>query len=187
MTASAHVNDRSRRPVYRTEYEALGRQGAFDEESVELLDGQIIYAAEEGPPHAAVAARLARLAIEAIPESDGEVRIGHPIALSDLSEPEPDLYVTTPRSSYRAAHPTTATLVIEVSQTSRRRDLGVKAALYAAGAIPEYWVVDLTRDRIVVHRDPRGSQFTSRTVHAEGRLRPRSHPAFEVDLATLLR
>ena len=55
------------RPIYRTEYEMLGRQQAFEDESVELLDGQIVYASEEGPPHADVAARLARLAFEGSP------------------------------------------------------------------------------------------------------------------------
>ncbi|MGI8876433.1 MAG: hypothetical protein ACR2KP_19335, partial [Egibacteraceae bacterium] len=34
-----------RRPLYRAEYEALGRLGMFDDEKVELLDGQIVYAA----------------------------------------------------------------------------------------------------------------------------------------------
>ncbi|MBW3604500.1 MAG: Uma2 family endonuclease [Actinobacteria bacterium] len=186
MNAIAEIDRLPRRPVYRTEYEALGRQHAFDDESVELLDGQIVYAAEEGPPHAAVAARLARLVIESIPAEHGEVRIGNPIALSDLSEPEPDLFVTTPRHSYRAAHPTTATLVIEVSQTSRRRDLGVKATLYAAAGIPDYWVVDLTRDRVVVHRDPSGSRFRSVTSPDHGILRPLHHPDVQVDVIAVL-
>lgn len=187
MNAIREIDRLPRRPVYRTEYEALGMQGVFDDESVELLDGQIVYAAEEGPPHADMSTRLARLFIEAIPAEVGEVRIGNPIAISDLSEPEPDLFVTIPRQSYRAAHPTTANLVIEVSQTSRRRDLGVKAVLYAAAGVPDYWVVDLTRDRIVVHRDPSGSRFTSITSHDRGILRPLHYPDLAVDIDALLR
>ena len=192
MTAITETDDMSRRPIYRTEYEMLGRQHAFEDESVELLDGQIVYASEEGPPHADVAARIARLAIEAIPASEGVVRIGNPIALSDLSEPEPDLYVTTPSPGYRAAHPTTASVVVEVSQTSRRRDLGLKARLYAAAGIPDYWVVDLRNDRVIVHRDPEHdagaarSRFASVTAHDHGTVRALHHPAFAVDVAALL-
>ncbi|MFX7784749.1 Uma2 family endonuclease, partial [Acinetobacter baumannii] len=41
-------------------------------------------------------------------------------------------------------------LVIEVSDTTARYDLGKKAAIYAAGAIPEYWVVDINAS--VIHQ-----------------------------------
>ncbi|MDQ3353004.1 MAG: Uma2 family endonuclease [Actinomycetota bacterium] len=41
-------------------------------------------------------------------------------------------------------------LVIEVSNSSPHKDLGVKADLYARSAVPEYWVIDVARG--VVHR-----------------------------------
>lgn len=185
MTFLTH--DLPRRPVYRTEYEALGRQGAFDDEKVELLDGDIVYAAEEGPAHAGVVTRLARLCIEAIPGDIAEVRIGNPIAISDLSAPEPDLYVTTPMPGYRAAHPTTASLLIEVAQASRSRDLGIKATLYAAAGIPDYWVVDVIRNRVTVHRDPVDRTYRSVTTHDHGELRPIHHPGVAIDVDRLLR
>lgn len=59
----------------------------------------------------------------------------------------------------RLDHPSTTTLAIEVAQTSRSRDLGLKAALSAAASVPEYWVVDLARNLLVVHRDPAGEAF----------------------------
>ena len=43
----------------------------------------------------------------------------------------------------------------------RHLDLGAKAALYASAGIPEYWVLDLTANRIVVHRDPIGERYNS--------------------------
>ena len=95
-----------------------------------------------------------------------------PIAVSDLSEPEPDLYVTVPRSTYRAAHPTTATLVIEVSHTSRRRDLGIKARIYARRWHP----------RLLGHRcgeqPDRGAPRSGRcAVHLDRRARERNRAA----------
>ena len=182
------VDELDRRPLHRSEYEALGRQGAFEDEKVELLDGQIVYAAEEGPPHAEVCSRLTRLLVEQIPATEGTVRVGNPFALSDLSEPEPDLLVAPPRpQTYRGGHPTAATLVVEVARASRARDLGVKAGLYAAGGVADYWVVDLTRDEIVVHRDPAGTSFGAVTRHRDGLVRPLHHPQVAVDVGALLR
>ena len=175
------------RPVYRREYEALGELGFFEEEHVELLDGRIVLAADEGSDHAAVTRRLNRLLVEGIPGDEVEIGVGNPLAMSDLSEPQPDFMVIMPIATYRAAHPTTASLVIEVSHTSRRLDLGLKARLYAAAGIPDYWVVDLARDEIVVHREPAADAFASVTRHRDGVLRPLHHPRVAVDVSQLLR
>jgi Uma2 family endonuclease len=175
------------RPIRRAEYEALNAQGFFADERVELLDGRIVVAEEEGPPHAAVIRRLNRILVESVPASEAEVGVGNPVGLSDLSSPQPDLMLIPPAATYRAAHPTTASLVIEVAHSSRRKDLGLKAVLYAAAGIPDYWVVDLTRDEIVVHRDPAGPSFARVTRHGTGKIQALRHPAVVVDVAALLR
>lgn len=187
MTVEEREQPLRTRPLYRREYEALGAQGFFADERVELLDGRIVLAAEEGPDHAAVHSRLNRILVEGIPAAEGEVRAGHPLGISELSMPEPDFSVVEPRASYRAAHPTTASLVIEVARTSRRTDLGLKAVLYAAAAIGDYWVVDLVHDEIVVHREPAGTSFASVNRHRDGVVRPLRHPGVAVDVGDLLR
>jgi Uma2 family endonuclease len=48
-----------------------------------------------------------------------------------------------------APRPSEVRLVIEIDSA---RDLGDKAQLYAATGIAEYWVVDMTRRRLHVHR-----------------------------------
>ena len=53
-----------------------------------------------------------------------------------------------------STHPTTARLVVEVADSSLDFNLGDKASLYAAGGIPEYWVIDLPGDRLLVMTDP---------------------------------
>lgn len=175
------------RPLYRTEYEALGAMGFFEDERVELLDGQIVLAAEEGPAHSGVYRRLARILFDAIPAAQGEVGVGNPISLSDLSSPQPDFMVIAPSDAYIQTHPTTASLVIEVANASRRLDLGLKAVLYAAAGIPDYWVVDLVRDEIVVHREPAVKTWKSITRHREGVVTALHHPAVAVDVKALLR
>jgi Uma2 family endonuclease len=61
-----------------------------------------------------------------------------------------------------------AQLVIEVAQTSRRRDLVIKPRLHAQAGVPEYWVVDLGQRELVVHTDPQGDHHRSVVVHPEG-------------------
>lgn len=174
------------RPLYRREYEALAAQGYLVDEDVELLDGQICLLAEEGPPHAGVNSQLNRLLVEAIPADEGEVRVGSPLAISDLSLPHPDFAVVAPRVGYHAAHPTTASLVIEVADSSRRTDLGLKAVLYAAAGLTDYWVVDLIRQEIVVHREPTGTSFGSITRHREGLGTALRHPGVVLDVRDFL-
>ncbi len=175
------------RPLYRREYQALAAQGYFTDERVELLDGRIVLAAEEGPSHASVNTRLTRLLIEGIPADQGEVRVGSPLAISDLSLPEPDFAVVAPRASYGVAHPTTADLVIEVAHSSRRTDLGLKAVLYTAAGIGDYWVIDLARHEIVVHREPDQGAFGSVTHHQGAEVvAALRHPGLAVTVGDLL-
>ena len=75
-----------------------------------------------------------------------EVRTHSPLAVSDDSEPEPDVAVVS-AGDYSTRHPQTALLVIEVADSSLQKDRRVKAALYAAAGIPEFWLVDLAGGR----------------------------------------
>lgn len=113
--------------------------------------------------------------------------MGSPLAISDLSQPHPDFAVAAPQVGHRAAHPTTASLVIEVADSSRPTDLGLKAVLYAAAGIGDYWVVDLTRDELVVHREPAGTTFASITRHRDGPVTALHHPGVVIDPRHLLR
>lgn len=186
MTVSRLEEALRTRPLYRREYEALGELGFFADEKVELLDGQVVLAADEGEPHAAVNRRLTRILVEAIPADRGEIGVGNPLAMSDLSEPEPDFMVVDPVPSYFDAHPRTASLMVEVSHTSRRIDLGIKARLYAQAGLTDYWVVDLVRGEIVVHRDPQDAAYTTVTRHRDGVVRALHHPEVAVDVRRLL-
>jgi Uma2 family endonuclease len=55
---------------------------------------------------------------------------------------------------YDEAHPTIALLVVEVSDTSLKQDRLTKRAIYAAGGIPEYWIVNLRDHCVEVRRNP---------------------------------
>jgi Uma2 family endonuclease len=94
------------------------------------------------------------------------VRVQNPIELDDATEPQPDIVlVRRPWRGHPTAHPRPGDiyLVIEVADTSRETDLGAKLELYARAGIPEFWIVDLTTDGVLVGRNPGGDRYGSMT------------------------
>lgn len=84
-----------------------------------------------------------------------DVRVQLPIGASSISGPEPDLAVVVGSfHDYKHAHPTTAILVVEVSDTTLAYDRSTKAALYACAGIEECWIVNLPDGVLEVHRQP---------------------------------
>jgi Uma2 family endonuclease len=111
---------------------------------------------EEGPmnpPHR-IALELTDRAMRSVFGSGWRVCVQMPLILGQQTDPEPDLAIVKgdPRGS--ATHPTTAALVIEVADTSLNHDITTKAETYAAGGIPDYWVLDVAGRRLLVFRDP---------------------------------
>lgn len=153
------------RPLYRREYDRLVELGVFVDERVELLRGVLVEMTPQGAPHAHVVSRLTD-ALHPRLGRRAQIRIQLPVALSEDSEPEPDVALV-PRGDYSREHPSEALLLIEVAHSSLRKDLELKAALYAEAGVREYWVVDLRDDALVVHRDPSGGAY--RDVHSLGR------------------
>lgn len=187
MTAVDPTADLATRPLRRAEYDALIAQGFLVGEPIELVEGQLVIMAPQGDLHWLTVTRLSRLLIEAIPAAEGTVSVQGPLAADDLSEPEPDLYVTAPEHASQRGLPTHASLVVEVAASSRAYDLGVKAPLYARVGIPDYWVIDVNGRRMIVHRDPGDDGYGSIDMVTDGTVTALRHPAVLVDVAALLR
>jgi Uma2 family endonuclease len=99
------------------------------------------------------------------------VRVQDAAHLRDDSEPQPDLALVKPRADfYAAAHPgpEDIVLIVEVSDTTGGYDHSVKAPLYVRAGIPEYWLVDLTRERVDVHRQPVEGRYRTVRAHRRG-------------------
>lgn len=146
------------RPLRRSEYDRLVEQGVFEDEKLELLYGMLVAMTPQGNAHAFVIRKLNRLLIEAL-AGRAELQPQLPFAASDYSEPEPDLSVV-PLGDYRTGHPSRALLVIEVAESSLRKDRNIKARLYAEAEVPEYWVVNLPESAIEVHTRPEAGAYT---------------------------
>jgi Uma2 family endonuclease len=149
------------------EYYRMAETGEIAPDArVELIEGEIIDMPPIGSPHGAMDSRLNALLVQAFGQR-AIVRVGLPIRLGNMSEPQPDFSVVLPRPDfYYERHPTAAdTLVaIEVSVTRLSFDLGRKRALYARHGIPELWVIDLKRSRLNLFRRPSGDEYLETSV-----------------------
>lgn len=155
------------RPITRREFNAWGADGWFDDERVELIDGLIVALAPEGGPHVRVVMWLNNHLARNLGE-DRMVGCSQPYEVSELSQPQPDIAVITADRFARLTDAVAAAdLVIEVAQTSRRRDLVIKSRLYAEAEVPQYWVVDLVKRQVVVHTEPKDGRYGTLTVHGE--------------------
>lgn len=154
------------RPLKRVEYERLVEAGVFDDERIELLEGVIVEMSPQDPRHSGTVARLAELLTRLV-SADCHVRSLLPFGASDDSLPEPDIAVV-PRGDYDEAHPRRAHLIVEVANTSLRKDRSIKSALYARAGVPEYWVVDVADRRVEIRNQPKAGAYTSTTIARPG-------------------
>lgn len=151
----------------RVQYSKLAASGFFGDTKVQLIDGVVLVRPRPSAKKAFVVGKLNQLLSIQLGDSR-IIRVGLPLALSERSEPEPDLAVVSEKDTDPGAdHPSSSPLIIEVSDSSRTFDLGLKADLYAAARLPEYWVVDLKNAKIVVHLEPKKGRY--QRVHRFGR------------------
>lgn len=131
-----------------------------EDDRVELIDGMLV---ETSPQSERYVHSIQALNMRLVPVAAAAgLVVGPQLPLdveSPTSLPEPDFAVTPPGPSDR--YPERAVLVVEIAVSSLRMDLGRKAALYAAAGIPEYWVVDVDAEELVVHREPRPEGYSS--------------------------
>src|ERR1019366_10329935 len=133
----------------RAECAALESSGVWDQQKLELIDGELISKMGKNRPHVNALVTMMQWLVDTF--GRGRVNPKAPIDVAPqdnpTNEPEPDLIVLRrASSSFQTSPPQPADLA--------RFDLTVKAGLYARAGIVEYWVLDLTGRRLIVHREP---------------------------------
>jgi|SRR5579883_322995 len=135
-------------------FHTANASGAFAGRRPMLIHGILL---EQGPmnePHATALEKVTevmRLAFGA----GWRVRGQLPLVLGQDTDPLPDLAILPGNSLHPVrSHPTTAALVIEISDTTLTYDTTTKAELYATASIQEYWVLDLNACHLHVYRNP---------------------------------
>jgi Uma2 family endonuclease len=169
------------------EYWRMVKAGVIrEDERVELLDGEIVTMSPIGPRHAWCVNDLNR--IFGVLLGRVILSVQSPLHLGDRSDPEPDLAILRPETPRRRhPGPGDVLLLIEVSSSSLAVDRDVKAPLYAAGEVPEYWLVDLDHERLEVYREPMPEGFRLvRTYRRGERVSPLFAPDFEIEVDEIL-
>lgn len=114
--------------------------GVFDDQPVELLQGDIVVMPPEGESHAYYNTE-ARDYLRDLLGNRVKIRDAKPITLPNASEPAPDIAIVKPLGRiYLDHHPYPEDIfwLIEFSQTALDKDLGQKKMVYAEAGIPEY-------------------------------------------------
>ena len=140
------------------------------DDRVELLEGEILEMTPIGLGHAACTANLLRIFILGI-DGRGIVWPSGTIHLSDRSAPQPDLAVLRPNPrKYRDAYPVPedALLLVEISDSSLRRDRELKLPLYARPGIHEYWIVGVQDEVVDVYTSPANLTYASAHTFRRG-------------------
>jgi Uma2 family endonuclease len=172
------------------EYHRMVEAGILtSEDHVELLDGQIIEMVPQDPPHASRIDDGGDY-LKAIFADRAKVRVQLPITLAPRSEPEPDFaIVRLQENRYRDRHPypQDVLLLIEMADSTVKRDRDYKTPIYARAAIPEYWIVDLKKRQVTVFQHPQGEEYQAERVCAEtDSISPRLVPDVSVELRQLI-
>lgn len=170
-------------PVSVEAYHVLGEAGLIPKQT-ELLYGSIYRKRSKSPLHSSLVQVLQELLHRLVP-SGFLVRTEQPITCAD-SEPEPDLAVVRGQiADFRAGHPRTAELVIEVCVTSADYDRS-KLRAYANAGVKECWLVLAPEKQLQVHRQPVGDRFAqSQLCGPRGKLTSSAVPEVTVGLDEL--
>ena len=179
-----------RRPVTRDQVQYLADNGLLTGRW-ELLDGEIVDKMAQNPPHSYVLDLVAIWLEEWYGRAYVRTQRSIEVALKDqkINFPEPDVFVMTkPFQEFFARHPNPDELhlVVEVGDTTLASDIRDKALLYARANIIEYWVADVNRRRIVIHREPMGDNYnTVATIEADAEIAPLSRPDARIRVGDL--
>jgi Uma2 family endonuclease len=169
------------------EWHDLVDSGVLAGKGVEFLEGEIIEMSPEGIPHSYTHQSVSDCLRELF-KGMAYVRDAHPITL-DNSEPQPDIaIVRLPATIYAQHHPYPEDIywLIEVSNETLTKDLEQKTITYARNGIPEYWVIDLKKNRLIVHTQPQNSSYAQIIEYQAGAISPLAFPEIVIAINRLL-
>lgn len=169
------------------EWHELVNSGVLEGKPVELLEGDIVEMSPEGIEHSYTNQSVSDYLRDLL-KGKAYIRDAHPITL-DNSEPEPDIaIVQLPATIYRNHHPYPQDIywLVEVSNRTLKKDLEQKIITYARNNIPEYWVIDLKNQKLIVHTKPQDSRYSQIVEYQSGSFVTQTFPNLKIDLDRLL-
>jgi len=174
------------------QYYRIAELGYFQDRRVELVGGEI-WTMTTSPPRS-IASNLVSEALRIGFGPGHVIRVQQPLDRGRHNQPEPDLAVVAGNPRDLVRHPTTALLIVEICDSTLRRDRTIKAHLYAHAGIADYWIVNLNDRQLEIYRNPgpdpdRKGRFRYAEVTivpADGHAVPLAKPDARISVADLL-
>lgn len=132
------------------------------DDHVELIGGMIVEISPAGVPHNSFLMNILRLFAPLLERHNIAVQGTLTVLEGQVYDPDFMLLRKTPEQyKKRLPDASDVLLVIEAADSSMRRDEQVKLPNYALAEIQEYWIADVNREVLIVHRDPQGGGYKS--------------------------
>jgi Uma2 family endonuclease len=154
-----------RRGFSLDEIERMLAIGILDpDEKFELIDGEIVPMSPQNMPHQMWRARISKWLIRSV-ASDIDVIAEATLTLSRRPARtfETDILAFRHFAGMTEVSPKDVLLAIEVSDTTRDKDMTVKAPRYGDFGVAELWVVDINAKVTHVYRHPRKGGYDAIT------------------------
>jgi Uma2 family endonuclease len=160
----------------------------FDNDSVELLRGDIIVMPPERETHAYYNSEVGDY-LRTLLGDRAKIREAHPITLPNNSEPIPDLAIVKPLGAvYLEHHPYPEDIfwLIEFSPATLSKDLNEKKTVYSEADIVEYWVINLQEEELIIFRDLENGHYTTEQTFKTGVASALSFPNVQIQVQRLI-
>jgi Uma2 family endonuclease len=136
------------------EYFKISETGVFDDRRVELINGEIVEMPSQAHPHRTSLSKTSRAFISAFDQQHHWVVIQGTLLLPPHGAPDPDLHIFDVPTGTPDQDLPLPFLLIEISDSTYLKDSGPKLRMYAKAGIPDYWILNLPKDRLEVYRQP---------------------------------
>lgn len=145
------------------EYMEMINKGVLDpQDRVELIGGFIVNMSPQGSRHNSFLMKLNRLFAPLHSRFFISVQGTLTVAEGQIFDPDFILLQQNPEGyKLKLPEPKDVCLVVEAAESSLHFDQRIKLPLYATAAIPEYWIADLEREVIIIHRQPVAAHYAS--------------------------
>lgn len=175
-----------RRAFTNADLQRMVDAGVIDaDEPIELIKGEIIPMPSEHDLHGRARAKLVRLFNRALSD---DYFVSTELSLFLLADTEfkPDLHIFPAAMKSHDVRGRDVLLAVELSSSTQRKDLQVKAPIYAEGGVSELWVIDLDSHAGVIFIDPKDGVFQGRReLGADDEIAARAFPDVCLKIADL--
>jgi Uma2 family endonuclease len=135
---------------------------------IELLGGHI-YTMTIQPPHAFAVDESSDALRDALGKqvkvlTQRPLRLSDDMAARDL--PEPDVLVLKPKRYLDHPTPQDVYFLIEVSDSTLKKDRNIKLPLYAKFGVLEVWIINLVQRQIEVYSDISDGAYQQQTIYS---------------------